>query len=601
MKTRNIGIVLALLVLTAINAALFLLRDPPPATATGGERIGDFALLDHRGHFHQLYRYGHKQAVVLYIYGVGCPVARATAPELKRLRGQYEAHNVTFLLVDANPQDSREAIRADMEKLGITLPVLRDEAQLLIEHLNITRTGEAIVVEPETWEIKYRGPVDDRLHYEVQKPEATRRYVAEVLDAMLAGQAVPVDAPTGAGCLISPLQSQAASHETVSYARDIVPILQARCMQCHRPGGIGPWSMDSYETVRGWTSMMREVVMNRRMPPWGADPEVGAFSSDLSLSVDEMRKLIHWIDKGAPHDGPDDPLASQPADALPKWPLGEPDMIVSVPRQEVPAEGAIEYRYLDVPLNLERDVWVRAAYLMPSRPEVMHHALSFIIYPERLKAYQPDYSKGLGTFFSGYHPGQDTFPYPEDSGIWIPAGSSIRFQLHYNAIGHSTSDEPELALYFHDSLPEREFVVNSAYNARFRIPPHAANHPVRARKAITKDVRLYGLMPHMHFRGRWFRMDVELPDGTRRPLLSVPNYHFNWQHLYQLATPMDIPAGSTIIATGGFDNSRHNPANPDPSSEVRWGRQSWDEMLIGYFFFTRELGDHPARQAHASR
>jgi hypothetical protein len=369
----------------------------------------------------------------------------------------------------------------------------------------------------------------------------------------------------------------------ISYARQVAPILIEKCVACHQAGGIGPWPMDSYAMVKGWSAMMREVLMNRRMPPWHADPAVGRFAGDRSLSDEQMRTLVHWIDAGAPRgDGPD-PLAARPDRAAPEWPLGEPDLVIDLPEQHVPASGVIDYRYIETPLPFERDVWVRAVHFKPSNRAVMHHGFALVKSDARADAAALN---SVNTFFAVYAPGIAATPFPESSGQLLRKGSALRFELHYTAVGRRATDRPRLAIYLHERPPPRELVVASAANQQLRIPPYAAEHPVQAQLVLERDARLHALLPHMHYRGRRASYEARYPDGRRELLLSVPGYHFNWQTLYRLQTPKPVPAGTEIRVRGAFDNSAANPANPDPAREVRWGQQSWDEMFIGYVVYS---------------
>jgi peroxiredoxin len=587
-NTRRLIIVLigTLIALTSINLALFVMRDrgtAGPAQPPDGPPVRDFALLDQEGRFHHLTRMSDASAIVLYVHGVGCPIVRQTAPAFKALRSNFEERGVVFLMINANPQDSRESIAADARTLGIDVPILKDTTQLVTGQLGVHRTGEAFVIDPATWRVRFHGPVDDRLYYEAQKPAAERHYLRDAIEAHLSGRPMPGDVPSGLGCLISRLDGAA---QDISYSRDVAPILRAKCIPCHRPGGAGPWSMDRHETVWGWSAMMREVLMTRRMPPWHADPAFGAFSPDRSLSIEQARTLVHWIDAGSPRGAGPDPLAEDPPAPAPEWPLGEPDLVIDVPEQSIPAQGAIEYRYVTIPIALDRDAWVRAVDLRPSNTAAMHHAFAFLQYPERLRDRQPDWGEGIESFFAGYVPGYDVLPFPDDAGQLVPAGSSFLLQLHYTALGHDTSDRPRIGLYFHAEPPARELVTASAPNVDIVIPPGDPDYRTAASAYLDRDVELVALFPHMHYRGSWMRYEARLPGGERRILLSVPNYRFNWQSLYRLREPLPLPRGTTIFVTGGFDNSQGNPFNPDHAKEVRWGLQSWEEMFIGYFQYT---------------
>ncbi len=581
---RSSLLAIACAALGALGSAWYFLARPPPVSPDG-PRVGDFALLDAGGAYHRLFAESRAKAVVFYVHGLDCTVARNDIPSLMALRERYRKAGVVFYLLNANSRDDRAALKGEAERLGIDIPILKDESQLVMESLGVMRTGEAILIDPATWTIRYRGPLDDRMSFEAERPRVTEEYLRDAIEDLLDGDPVAAPERPGSGCLIESLAS--AKPTSVSYEREIVPILRAKCISCHRSGGGAPWAMDRYETLKGWSAMMREVIMNRRMPPWHADPEIGAFSPDLSLTVDEKRTLVHWIDAGAPRSGGNDPLVAEPPQAHAGWPLGEPDVVIDLPPQRLPARGVLPYRWLKVPVPVGRDVWVRAAHLKPSDASVMHHGFVFVQYPERLKAEEPRWLEGRNGFFTAHVPGFEAGAFPEGSGQLLPAGGTLVFQLHYVTVGRPKDDRPRLALYFHDRPPPREYAVAGAANMEIRIPPYARDHREEAVVVFDEDVTLYAFYPHMHYRGSHFRYESHYPDGRVETLLSVPHYSFAWQTVYRLAAPRDLPEGTRIVAKAGFDNSDRNPVNPDPGREVRWGLRDYDEMLVGYVMYTR--------------
>lgn len=585
---RVLVLVVAAAAVSAVATAsvMLLLRRNPVELGTGATPVLDFALLDQDGRFHQLYQHAKARAIVLYTHGAGCPIVRNTLPALRELRAGYRGKGVEVWLINANPQDDREALKREAALLDIDAPILKDDSQLVMESLGVTRTGEAILVDPTDWTIRYRGPIDDRVQYGSERPMATKRYLKDAIDALLDGRRITVTTAPGAGCLIDMAQS-AGGVRPVSYETDVVPVLRQKCVPCHRQGGIGPWSMDSYEALKGWSAMMREVIMNKRMPPWHADPSIGTFSPDLSLSVGEQRTLVRWVQNGAPRAGTHDPLAGDGAGSVDEWPLGAPDVVIDLPEQEIPARGLVPYRWLKIPVPIERDTWVRAAHLRPGNRTVLHHGFVFVQYPEGLKRLEPDWLEGLNGFFVASVPGAEVMPFPEGSGQRLPAGATLVFQLHYVPVGHPTTDRSKLALYFHRQPPALEYRVASVSNMKIRIPPRAPDHEERAEAVLKERVSLHALYPHMHYRGSRFRFEARYPDGRSEALLSVPNYNTSWQTVYHLAAPKEFPAGTRIVVNAAFDNSESNRANPDPSKEVRWGLSSQDEMLVGYFMYTR--------------
>ena len=584
------GVVRRLLIAAALTASV----GPPSAPASAQERVDDFALLDHRGRFHELQNHADATAVVLFVQGNGCPISRKAVPVMNALRAEFEPRGVVFLGLNANLQDDRRSVAREVEEYGLELPVLIDETQLVAEALGVRRTAEVFVVDPRGWNLVYRGPIDDRLDYGTQKP-ATRAFLREALLAQLAGEPLHFEARESPGCLIFFPHAGEREPRAVSYADDVAPILMARCGACHREGGVAPWAMTSFSVVQGWSPMIREVVRTRRMPPWHADPHVGRFSNDISLEPGDARKLVHWIEAGALRGVGPDPLEQDPSPPPPPWPLGTPDLVLEASRQEIPATGVVDYRYETVPVPLESETWLRAVDIRPSNPRVTHHATAYIVDASgaaRGAVEGPGFARGL---FAGFVPGREPEPFLEGTGFRLPPGSRIRFQLHYNTTGRQEVDTPRIGLYFHDGPVEHELKIGAAVNTSFEIPAGARDYEATAEHTLEKEIIVYALTPHMHFRGKRMAIEAHYANGAHEVLLNVPSYDFNWQRRYALEEPLRLPRGTRIIARAGFDNSDRNPANPDASRAVGWGEQSFDEMLISYFLYTEAT---PARLAN---
>ena len=529
------------------------------------ERVGDFALLDHTGRFHQMSYYGDHKAVVLVAHSLA---DSAGVKLLEQAAGQYPQDVMFFLL---NAQDSRSELVQALD--GSSLPVLVDESQLVTESLGMQRINELIVFDPATMQLVYQGDAGP---------------VLDVLGAHLNAAAVPAAvAATGAEIGMGGHSGQ------ISYINDIVPILEQNCVACHHEGGIGPWAMNSHAMVQGWSVMMREVVMNRRMPPGQIDLHASRPIADVAgLTIEEQQKLIRWIDAGAPVDGEHDPL-TELTFSNSKFTLGEPDLIYTVPPQAIPATGVVDYRYVPVELNLDKDVWVRAMEFVPGDREVLHHVIAYVSSPADKTMRGRDTGADQGENLAGFAPGREPDQFHDNSGRLLRKGSNLLLQMHYTTSGRETVDETQVGIYLHDELPDYVMSGGVAGQRRFMIPAHAKEHKLRGEQLVERDAYLYEMAPHMHFRGKYMRYLVEYPDGTSETLLSVPKYDFNWQFSYRLAEPAFLPAGSKIIAEGAMDNSDRNPANPDPTKPVLFGLQTKHEMFFG-FTTLRYVGDTPA-------
>ena len=570
---------------TALATLISLISTAAVAIAPQ-DRVENFRLMDNHGDSHELYYYDDMKAVVVMVQGNGCPIVRNAMPRFQELKNEYAEQGVQFFLLNSNLQDNRQTVALEAEEYGYDIPVLIDDTQIIGESMDLVRTGEVFVLDPKTWSVTYHGAVDDRLDYETQKAEASKHYLKDAIDDMLAGQPVEVASTEPLGCLINfPAKQQRAQHANISYSEEIAPMLADNCVACHREGGIGPWAMNDYNMVRGFSLMIREVVRTQRMPPWHADPAVGHFSNDRSLSAEQTQKLVHWIEAGAPRGEGPDPLAEMDHNwgtwAVHEPELGEPDYIIDIPAAEIPATGVVDYMYHFVQNNIGEDVWVKAAEILPGDRGVLHHVITSYGEMEtegrrkgRLKR------EGQGGL-RGYVPGMVSQHFPENTGVFLPADATIEFQMHYTTNGKATVDESKLGIWVYDEPPEHRVFSLILANGRIKIPPHAKNHKETAERVMPKPAVIYNMLPHAHFRGKSSQFSVVYPDGTEEVLLHVPNYDFNWQTTYELAEPKYIPAGTKIVHTTWWDNSGQNPANPDPTIEVTWGEQSWEEMLFG--------------------
>ena len=559
--------------------------------ASQASRVDNFSLLDHRGESHDLYYYSDAAAIVLIVQGNGCPIVRNALADYRALSDAYAPQGVRFLMINSNLQDNRQSIAAEAAEWDIPFPILVDETQLIGEALNLTRTAEVLVIDPDGWQLVYRGAVNDRLSYERQRQAADRNYARDALDAVLADARVAVAGQAAMGCLMN-LPGAKADHSVISYSADVAPILQENCVECHRPGGIAPWAMTSYAMVQGFSPMIREVLRTRRMPPWHADPHVGAWKNDRGLSVPERQTLVHWIEAGAPRGEGPDPLADGVAPA-PEWALGEPDLLVDIPAFDVAASGVVDYQFQVARNPLDRDVWIRAIDISPGVTEVVHHVLV-----GATDAGGPIEYSGeslMNNYLGGYAPGIGPRTMPEGTGVFLPKGGGFLFQMHYTPYGKAVTDRSRLALYFHDEPPANYLRHGVVLDPTIRIPANAKAHTESAYFEFRRAATLYTVLPHSHYRGRSSTFALQYPDGERELVLSVPDYDFNWQRGYDFAQPKAIPAGTRLVHTTVYDNSAQNAGNPDPSRDVPWGLQSHDEMLYGDFVFswTEERSDSP--------
>lgn len=395
--------------------------------------------------------------------------------------------------------------------------------------------------------------------------------------------------------LTSSLFAAKDSADTVTFNKDVLPILQKNCQACHRPGEPAPMSLLTYKETRPWAKSIREAVRLKRMPPWFADPEVGHFANERRLTEPEVATLAKWAETGAAEGDPKD--APKPVEFVEGWNIGKPDMVAEMPMEyEVPASGTVEYTYFIIPTKFTEDRWVQFAEIRPGNRKVVHHSIAFIREPGSKwlpgaepgvafvpKKNSPGSSSFGGQWLVGYAPG--FVPDLNESGAarLVKAGSDIVIQMHYTSNGKADKDRTKVGLIFAKEPPKQRVFTLAAADNDFRIPPGAANHRVNSRITLDQDMVITSLIPHMHLRGKAFEYRIVYPDGRKEDLLRVPNYDFNWQLTYVPKEPIRLTKGTTIECSAWFDNSANNPANPDPKTEVRFGEQSWEEMMIGFF------------------
>ncbi len=405
---------------------------------------------------------------------------------------------------------------------------------------------------------------------------------------------------------------------SVTYSKDIAPILQRNCQGCHRPGEAAPMSLLTYQEARPWAKAIREAVLVKRMPPWFADPHFGKWSNDVSMPQAEVDTLVAWADGGAREGNPKD--LPPPRKFVDGWNIGLPDAVIEMPQEfRVAASGTIEYQYVVIPTGFTGDKWVRMAEIRPGNRAVVHHVIGFIREPgstwmkdakpgepfvprrryddpqrgrEANREANPEGSRpapersnerGAGSMLVGFAPGMQPQVLPAGHAILVKAGSDLVFQMHYTANGKPGLDRTKIGLIFAKEPVTRRVLIAPATNNKFVIPPGAGNHQVDSEITIQSSASLIALMPHMHLRGKDFEYRLVRPAAAPEVMLRVPKYNFNWQLFYYFDKPLELTKGTKIECTAHFDNSPNNPDNPDPASEVKWGDQSWEEMMIGWF------------------
>jgi hypothetical protein len=421
-----------------------------------------------------------------------------------------------------------------------------------------------------------------------------RKALVYVLAGMAAFAAtlLPGASPARSG---GPDAKTPTAKEPVTYAKQVSRIVQEKCQICHHAGTAAPFSLGTYDDVVKRADTIREVVADKRMPPWHADARYGKFGNERRLTPGELDALLTWLDNGkALGDRRDLP---EPRSFETGWVIGKPDVIFELPEERtVPASGVVPYQYYRTPTNFKEDVWVQAAEGRPGNRAVVHHIVVTVADPVP-KGRQGQANRGSGeSILVGEAPGDIPLILPPGVAKKIPAGADLIWQMHYTPNGKEAKDRSQLGLIFYKGQGPPKYncqTLGIAENS-FVIPPGDSNHQVESEWAAPRDTLLLSFMPHMHLRGKDFEYRAEYPDGRKETILSVPHYDFAWQTQYRLAQPLRLPKGTKIHCTAHFDNSAANPANPDPKVAVRYGEQTWEEMMIGWVDFVWE---QPEREA----
>ncbi|MDP1798523.1 MAG: redoxin domain-containing protein [Planctomycetaceae bacterium] len=550
-----------------------------------GRTVGEFAAKDTLGKDWSSADLASSKVMVIAVLGTECPLAQLYAPRLQTLADEYESKGVAFIGVAPNRQDSITELSAYVRRQGLKFPLLKDLNNVIADQLGAERTPEVFVLDAQRV-VRYHGRIDDQ--YAVggrNKPTPTQQELKAAIDDVLADRAVAVPSTPAMGCLIGRVRTPTVD-AAVTYTTHIAKILNDRCVECHRPGEIAPFSLTEYDEVAGWADMIAEVTQERRMPPWHADPKFGHFMNENRLTDDELATIQAWVKAGAPQG---DPAAKPPQPTFTTgWQLPrEPDLVVAMRDKPfaVKSTGEVRYQYFMADPGLTEDKWIAGAEVIPGNRAVVHHVIVFAA--KDGKVLDEDRQ-----FLCAYVPGLRVKPYRSNMAKRVPAGAKLIFQLHYTPIGTPQEDLTKVGLIFaNDSDVKYEVQTVSTRSRSFTIEPYKADQKFSSPALSTPvDVLMLSLSPHMHLRGQSFRYEMTWPSGKTETLLDVPHYDFNWQTAYMLSEPMIIPAGSKLKAFASFDNSTKNLANPDPSATVKWGDQSWEEMLIGYCDIAIERG-----------
>jgi thiol-disulfide isomerase/thioredoxin len=518
------------------------------------------------------------KATVIAFLASGCPASTAYAPRLGELHKTYAEKGVNFVAVMSHASDESGDIQTFVKSTKLPFPALRDADRAVAKKLNVTRVPTAILLDAGRT-VRYAGRIDDQFAPGVHKAKRATNELATAIDELLSEKEVTVKHAPAAGCLL-PSEKAEKVPTTITYHSHIAAILQKKCQSCHRPGEVGPFSLTTYRQAKAWSDMIREVVTDGTMPPWHADAPKGHFVNDRRLGDADQKTLIAWIDGGCPEGDPT--VAPPKPEFIDGWRLPrKPDQVIAMNREvKVPASflgglAGMPYQYITAGEPFPEDRWVEGFEVRPQFREAIHHIIAFVIPPGK-RPEQALTDNHFGRLMLGaYVPGDQPAIYPTGTAKLIPQGSTLLFEMHYTPNGTAGVDRSSIGLIFAKEPPRYRAESLDITNHRFSIPPGAENHEVKSQKTFDRETIIVSVSPHMHVRGKAFQYELvtKNSDGTekRETVCRVPKYDFNWQTTYTPAKPIIAPAGSRLECTAWFDKKR-----------VRWGEQTWEEMMIGF-------------------
>lgn len=547
-----------------------------------GDVIGELRFKDIRGLPRSLADLGKKRAFVFVFTTTHCPLVKRTLPKLIELDTKFGPQEVQFVAVNVGADDTIRDMASQAIEYDCSFPFVKDADLSCMKRLGIERTPEVAVLDAEG-KLVYRGRVDDQLRLGGAKPEPTRRDLEEALRELLGGKPVSVATTTVDGCAITSPEPIDLKSPVPTFSRDIAPILNRRCVNCHRPGTAAPFALLEFKDAAANAEMIAEVVTDQRMPPWYANPKHGKFQNDPSLTRDERDTLVRWVRTGRTAGDPNDaPPAPKFDDS--KWRIGEPDLVVSMLLEDpVPATGYVPYRHVLLPHVFLADTWLEAVEIRPDNPAVVHHCNM---------AYVTQKGVGVETFITGHVPGGqplDLGRFKNGVAYFIPQFAGLGLQIHYTTTGKPEKCRISVGLRFPRRKVEKRLHHFLLDPHRIRIPPGDGAYAMRSSRTLDHDITLLGLFTHMHLRGKDMTFFADVPGQPRETLLQIPNYNFEWQLGYEIEPGTKrFPKGTKVEAIAHYDNSAFNPYNPDPKRTVPYGQQSYDEMFNGYVFYVAD-------------
>ncbi len=538
---------------------------------------------------------------VLIFYSIECPISNGYSPILKSLADEFPAKKVKWVGVCVDPDLSDAEVQAHGRDFKLTFPLARDKQGFLARKLGAKVTPEAFVIDAEG-RVRYHGRIDDQFA-ERRKRNAnpSENDLKDALTSLMSGKEVKTPTVEAIGC---PLPEIAEAVARPTYCKDVAPILQKNCQECHRPGQVGPFALETYEQARKRALDIAAVVEDRVMPPWKAAPHIGPkFRDARTLSEQEVSTILAWAEGDAAEGNPAD---LPPAPKFPdEWELGTPDLVLDIGADfEVPASGDDIYRCFVVPTGQDQDKYVSAVEFRPGNRSVVHHILAYVDTSGKARERdQADAGPGYSCFggpgdpihggLGGWAPGNTPAFLDEGIGRSLPRKSDVIIQVHYHPRGKAETDRSKIGIYFSRKPVKQTLHWSFVINPGLELPPGESSIEIKAAWEVPVDVVAHSVAPHMHLLGRDMQISVKFPDGHVQDLIKIDDWDFNWQYTYNFEKPIDLPKGSVVYLVSHYDNSSSNLRNPnrDNPKLVKWGEATTDEMCIGFLGVTKKGQD----------
>jgi mono/diheme cytochrome c family protein len=539
-------------------------------------------------------------AMAIIFYSTECPISNSYSPTLATMAESLQGKPVKWLGVCVDPDMSDSEVATHAHDFSLKFPVVHDRHGSLARKLGAKVTPEAFVIDSDS-KIRYHGRIDDQfVARRKRNANPSGSELKDAIVAILSGKAVTNEYVEAVGC---PLPEVPAAAASPTYCKDVASILQKNCQECHRPGQVGPFALETYDQARKRAADIVAVVENRSMPPWKAAPHFGLkFKDARGLSDSEIATLVAWSLADAPEGNPAD--LPSPPQFRDDWQLGTPDLVIDIGADfGVPADGDDIYRCFVVPTHLDKDQYVAAVEYRPGNRSVVHHMLAYVdISGKARERDQAEPGPGYTCFggpgdpihggLGGWAPGNLPNFLPDGIGRSLPKQSDVIVQVHYHPRGKPEADRSKIGLYFSKKPVKQVMHWGVVINPGLELPPGQSNIEINAAWEVPVDVTAHAVTPHMHLLGRDMLMSVKFPDGRVQDLIKVPDWDFNWQYTYQFEKPLEIPKGSVVYLVSHFDNSDSNPRNPHkPPVLVKWGEATTDEMCIGFLGLTKKGQD----------